>query len=123
LVFNAVEQFACGWAHITIIKLDKSVESYGRNSLGQLGHQKETNNINFPLQKDEFVHNIISGSEFTFAITSQNRLYGWGWNEHYNIIPTELKILPEPTLIEVPFQICSNIWTNPALTIVDTKQH
>jgi alpha-tubulin suppressor-like RCC1 family protein len=38
LIFKGVSQLACGWAHIVLLKLDQTVESYGRTNLGQLGH-------------------------------------------------------------------------------------
>lgn len=83
----------CGWAHVTLLKLDGTIESYGKSNLGQLGHQKNTNKVYIPLEHGESISNIASGTEFTFAVTSKQRLYGWGWNEHFNILPSENQVI------------------------------
>lgn len=73
--------------------------------------------IEFEVKKGEKIVELVAGSEFTFARTSCGRIFGWGWNEHKNIIDNNSNYIRRPVLVST-HKNASTIFTNCATTII-----
>ena len=67
---------------------------------------------------EEKVQNVISGTEFSFALSAEGSLFGWGWNEHLNLSSCGEWSLNFPKLITTKHR-CHRAWAHPAITIVE----
>jgi alpha-tubulin suppressor-like RCC1 family protein len=84
-IFEGVKGIACGWAHVVLLGKDGKVRTFGRNNMGQRGSLK-SEAVDFALfEGEEEVRAVESGTEFSFAVTTKGRVFGWGWNEHLNL--------------------------------------
>lgn len=88
---NIEEEFidaTCGWTHVVIVHKSNSknrIISWGRNTYGQLGSQKNTNDEGYTLVNlEDEPMKIASGYEHNLVVTKSGNLYAWGWNEHSN---------------------------------------
>lgn len=75
---------ACGWRHTISVSSSGCLYSYGWSKYGQLGHGDfEDHLIPHKLEalSGSFVTEISGGWRHTMAITSDGKLYGWGWNK------------------------------------------
>ncbi len=89
---NASEQFekvSAGFNHSIALSTSGDVYTWGKNTYGQLGNGTTIDKTTpdkitqfFHLQSDEVITDIISGDEFSIAITSNNRIFTWGYNWH-----------------------------------------
>ncbi|WP_082861493.1 triple tyrosine motif-containing protein [Fictibacillus phosphorivorans] len=84
--FTGATMISSGDSHMTALKDDGTVWTWGYNSYGQLGNGK-TENTPYPQQvimedgtplKD--VVSISSGAWHTLALKKDGSVYGWGWN-------------------------------------------
>lgn len=71
-----------GWTHSAALSKSGEVLTWGRNTYGQLGDQRDT-----PYKPDivsslKNVKQLSLGSEHNVAVTKEGKLYVWGWNEH-----------------------------------------
>jgi alpha-tubulin suppressor-like RCC1 family protein len=82
LIFSkGVQEVACGWIHTLALMDDGSLWSWGGNSSGQCGVGNTSQSEN--PEKISFFENmkvvgIITGVEFSAAITGDGDLYYWG---------------------------------------------
>ncbi|KAI0496120.1 hypothetical protein KFK09_022427 [Dendrobium nobile] len=75
---------ACGWRHTITVSSSGALYTYGWSKYGQLGHGDfEDHLIPHKLEalKDCTISQISGGWRHTMALTSDGRLYGWGWNK------------------------------------------
>ncbi|XP_030845433.1 secretion-regulating guanine nucleotide exchange factor [Strongylocentrotus purpuratus] len=93
-----------GWTHMLAITEDESVYTWGRNDYGQLGRpaaksisngsaESESNATPTTTTPDcchvpteisilKNAKQIVCGAEHSLAITKDDKLLAWGWNEH-----------------------------------------
>jgi len=103
--FSLVKDVVCGWNH-TLILNDKG-EAYitGRGDFGQQGNGKLKNNYGFSkIILPSAIRKIFSGSESSYAVTNENELFAWGWNEHGNLGMSHKKNTPIPIKVPLPSQ-------------------
>jgi alpha-tubulin suppressor-like RCC1 family protein len=79
MIFQDVLDVSCGWAHVILLDKGRTIRTFGRNNLGQLG-KEEVEPLVLQLQEGEYVKTVNSGTEFGFALTSLGRVFAWGWN-------------------------------------------
>ncbi|KAH7520537.1 hypothetical protein FEM48_Zijuj08G0154500 [Ziziphus jujuba var. spinosa] len=75
---------ACGWRHTISVSSSGGLYTYGWSKYGQLGHGDfEDHLVPHKLEalKDSFISQISGGWRHTMALTSDGKLYGWGWNK------------------------------------------
>ncbi|KAL6542382.1 Ultraviolet-B receptor uvr8 [Orobanche minor] len=75
---------ACGWRHTISVSSLGSLYTYGWSKYGQLGHGDfEDHLIPHKLEalRESRISQISGGWRHTMAVTSDGRLYGWGWNK------------------------------------------
>ncbi|KAK1393048.1 Ultraviolet-B receptor UVR8 [Heracleum sosnowskyi] len=75
---------ACGWRHTISVSSTGGLYTYGWSKYGQLGHGDfEDHLIPHKLHalQGEVISQISGGWRHTMALTSNGKLYGWGWNK------------------------------------------
>ncbi|KAK3144729.1 hypothetical protein QOZ80_4AG0317040 [Eleusine coracana subsp. coracana] len=75
---------ACGWRHTITVSSSGSLYTYGWSKYGQLGHGDfEDHLVPYKVEalKDSTISQISGGWRHTMALTSEGKLYGWGWNK------------------------------------------
>ncbi|KAJ8476942.1 hypothetical protein OPV22_020669 [Ensete ventricosum] len=75
---------ACGWRHTITVSSSGNLYTYGWSKYGQLGHGDFEDHLSPHLLealKDSCISQISGGWRHTMALTSDGRLYGWGWNK------------------------------------------
>ncbi|XP_073144915.1 ultraviolet-B receptor UVR8-like isoform X1 [Henckelia pumila] len=75
---------ACGWRHTISVSSSGSLFTYGWSKYGQLGHGDFEDHL-IPHRLESLGGNCISqisgGWRHTMALTTDGKLYGWGWNK------------------------------------------
>lgn len=75
---------ACGWRHTIAVGKSGNIYSFGWSKYGQLGHGDFADHL-VPHQvqflKHKKIQAISGGWRHTFALDTDGRLYGWGWNK------------------------------------------
>ncbi len=84
---SGVSQLVAGGDHGCVVKLDKTVQCWGANNVGQLGDNTTTNRSLPVTVKDSTgtgvlsnVEQIAAGGGFTCAKTADNTMWCWGRN-------------------------------------------
>ncbi|GAB2229078.1 hypothetical protein Droror1_Dr00023213 [Drosera rotundifolia] len=75
---------ACGWRHTIAVSTTGALYTYGWSKYGQLGHGDfEDHLIPHKLEalSGQSISQISGGWRHTMALTSEGKLYGWGWNK------------------------------------------
>ncbi|OWM76355.1 ultraviolet-B receptor UVR8 isoform X2 [Punica granatum] len=75
---------ACGWRHTISVSASGGLYTYGWSKYGQLGQGDfEDHLIPHKLEalRDSFISQVSGGWRHTMALTSDGKLYGWGWNK------------------------------------------
>ncbi|KAA8547038.1 hypothetical protein F0562_003467 [Nyssa sinensis] len=75
---------ACGWRHTISVSSSGGLYTYGWSKYGQLGHGDfEDHLIPHKLEalRESSISQISGGWRHTMALTSDGKLYGWGWNK------------------------------------------
>ncbi|EOA13376.1 hypothetical protein CARUB_v10026414mg [Capsella rubella] len=75
---------ACGWRHTISVSYSGALYTYGWSKYGQLGHgDLEDHLVPHKLEAlgNSFISQISGGWRHTMALTSDGKLYGWGWNK------------------------------------------
>ncbi|XP_030471685.1 ultraviolet-B receptor UVR8 isoform X2 [Syzygium oleosum] len=75
---------ACGWRHSISVSASGALYTFGWSKYGQLGHGNfEDHLVPHKLEAlhGSFVSQISGGWRHTMALTSDGKLYGWGWNK------------------------------------------
>ncbi|CAB4277910.1 unnamed protein product [Prunus armeniaca] len=75
---------ACGWRHTISVSSLGRLYTYGWSKYGQLGHGDCEDHL-VPHKLEALSNNYIcetaGGWRHTMALTSDGKLYGWGWNK------------------------------------------
>ncbi|KAG5393982.1 hypothetical protein IGI04_023945 [Brassica rapa subsp. trilocularis] len=75
---------ACGWRHTIAVSYSGALYTYGWSKYGQLGHGDLEDHL-VPHKLEALSNSVISqisgGWRHTMALTSDGKLYGWGWNK------------------------------------------
>ncbi|KAL9248146.1 hypothetical protein vseg_021502 [Gypsophila vaccaria] len=75
---------ACGWRHTISVTDSGNIYTYGWSKYGQLGHGDFEDHLTpFKLEalSNTTISQISGGWRHTMAVTSDGKLYGWGWNK------------------------------------------
>ncbi|VFQ63559.1 unnamed protein product [Cuscuta campestris] len=75
---------ACGWRHTISVSSSGSLYTYGWSKYGQLGHGDCQDHLvphKLELLHGDFISQISGGWRHTMALTTDGKLYGWGWNK------------------------------------------
>ncbi|KAF8772726.1 hypothetical protein HU200_005445 [Digitaria exilis] len=75
---------ACGWRHTITVSNSGNLYTYGWSKYGQLGHGDFEDHLvphKLDALKDSTISQISGGWRHTMALTSEGKLYGWGWNK------------------------------------------
>ncbi|CAO2832421.1 unnamed protein product [Amaranthus hypochondriacus] len=75
---------ACGWRHTITVTTSGTLYTYGWSKYGQLGHGDFEDHLTpFKLEalSSQIISQISGGWRHTMAVTSEGKLYGWGWNK------------------------------------------
>ncbi|ONI14366.1 hypothetical protein PRUPE_4G277200 [Prunus persica] len=75
---------ACGWRHTISVSSLGRLYTYGWSKYGQLGHGDfEDHLVPHKLEalSNNFICETAGGWRHTMALTSDGKLYGWGWNK------------------------------------------
>ncbi|KAK9735538.1 hypothetical protein RND81_04G211300 [Saponaria officinalis] len=75
---------ACGWRHTITVTTSGNIYTYGWSKYGQLGHGDFEDHLTpYKLEalSDTTISQISGGWRHTMAVTSDGKLYGWGWNK------------------------------------------
>ncbi|XP_065876398.1 ultraviolet-B receptor UVR8 [Euphorbia lathyris] len=75
---------ACGWRHTISVSSFGGLYTYGWSKYGQLGHGDFKDHLiphRVEALRDSSVSQISGGWRHTMAVTSDGKLYGWGWNK------------------------------------------
>ncbi|CAL1381160.1 unnamed protein product [Linum trigynum] len=75
---------ACGWRHTISVSSSGGLYSYGWSKYGQLGHGDFEDHLTphkLEALGESFITQISGGWRHTMAVTSDGKLYGWGWNK------------------------------------------
>ncbi|KAJ7957057.1 ultraviolet-B receptor UVR8-like [Quillaja saponaria] len=79
-----MDMVACGWRHTISGSSSGGLYTYGWSKYGQLGHGDfQDSLVPHKLESliDCFISQISGGWRHTMALTSDGKLYGWGWNK------------------------------------------
>ncbi|GAB2218596.1 hypothetical protein Droror1_Dr00001822 [Drosera rotundifolia] len=75
---------ACGWRHTIAVSTSGDLYTYGWSKYGQLGHGDFEDHL-VPHKLEALsghpISQISGGWRHTMALTSDGKLYGWGWNK------------------------------------------
>ena len=115
-------EISLGGSHSAAITTDGRLYTWGFNNFGQLGNT--TNNIgydpeditnNFVLNPNEIIVKVALGRSHSLAITSEGRVFTWGWNIYGQLGNggTANK--------DVPTEITSKFSLNPGETVIDAS--
>lgn len=100
----AVKQLESGWSHSGFLMSDGRVYLWGRNNYGQLGvaatDQGDNNGRTMVLDVESEVIKFCLGSQHGMALTVEETVYTWGWNEHGNCGTGGVENVRSPTRIE-----------------------
>uniref|UniRef100_A0A803PIG1 RCC1-like domain-containing protein n=1 Tax=Cannabis sativa TaxID=3483 RepID=A0A803PIG1_CANSA len=75
---------ACGWRHTISVSSLGTLYTYGWSKYGQLGHGDFEDHLaphKLEALSGSVVSQISGGWRHTMALTSDGKLYGWGWNK------------------------------------------
>nr|XP_021185911.2 uncharacterized protein LOC110373096 [Helicoverpa armigera] len=84
---QGVKKLLSGWTNVLLWLEDGTLIAWGRNNCGQLGTDKAVPSGTFThikLPDGRQVQDVAVGSEHTICLATDNTLWAWGWNEHFN---------------------------------------
>ncbi|KFM80414.1 X-linked retinitis pigmentosa GTPase regulator-like protein, partial [Stegodyphus mimosarum] len=83
-VTDTIIQLSCGSHHSVLITTCGDIYSWGRNSEGQIGNgtrrEQKIPTLISSLKEKKIVHSAC-GADFTIAVDSDGRIWGWGQND------------------------------------------
>jgi uncharacterized repeat protein (TIGR02543 family) len=86
---ETIRNVAVGYGHSLAVTTTGQVFAWGRNAVGQLGDGTTTDRrtptlISFDgpngLNDGETMRDVVAGGEYSHAVTTNGRVYSWGWN-------------------------------------------
>lgn len=96
---EGLDSIYAGWTHSAVLTTTGEIFSWGRDTYGQLGGERE---VSFKPEKIQNLNNVKQlsvGSEHNLAVTTDNKLFTWGWNEHGSCGTGDKKDVRIPTQI------------------------
>ena len=99
----------CGWTH-TVALSDGQIFSWGRNTYGQLGCGEFQGPSSWRIMRIESlakIRQVSVGSEHSVALTENERIFCWGWNEHGNCGSGHTKDVKLPEQLPFPFDFAA----------------
>lgn len=75
---------ACGWRHTISVSSLGELYTYGWSKYGQLGHGDFEDRLvphRLEALHGDYISQISGGWRHTMALTTDGKLYGWGWNK------------------------------------------
>jgi alpha-tubulin suppressor-like RCC1 family protein len=96
---------ACGWRHTITVSSSGSLYTYGWSKYGQLGHGDFEDHLvphKVDALKDSSTSQISGGWRHTMALTSDGKLYGWGWNKFGQVGAGDIEDHCSPVEINFP---------------------
>ncbi|KAJ0879527.1 putative regulator of chromosome condensation 1/beta-lactamase-inhibitor protein II [Helianthus annuus] len=104
---------ACGWRHTISVSSSGDLYTFGWSKYGQLGHGDFKDHLvphKLQALHGQFISQISGGWRHTMALTSEGKLYGWGWNKFGQVgvgdnkdhcIPMEVKFPDEQKVVQI----------------------
>jgi uncharacterized repeat protein (TIGR02543 family) len=105
---ETIAQVTAGYYHTLAVTTQGRVYAWGSNGSGRLGDGTTTSRntptlINVPnLQSGETIAQVTAGSVHSLAVTTQGRVYAWGYNGSGQLGDGTYNDRLTPTLIHVP---------------------
>lgn len=96
---EGLEKVYTGWTHSAAVTKNGEIFSWGRNTYGQLGSQREISYKPERIPDINDVKQFSVGSEHNLAVTKDGKLFSWGWNEHGSCGTGDKKDVLKPTQI------------------------
>ncbi|CAH1368480.1 hypothetical protein MTP99_009912 [Tenebrio molitor] len=88
-----------GWTHTAALTKSGEVFTWGRNTYGQLGAQREVTYKPEKVAGLKDVSQLSVGSEHNLAVTKEGKLFVWGWNEHGSCGTADKNDVVKPTQV------------------------
>lgn len=107
-IMNDVDTIAHFDQHVLVIKKDGTLWGWGQNKCGTIGCGKAENSTDSgnddlrptPIKILDNVRQVYTNRNVSYALTNDNKLYTWGWNEYGQIGAGETyKYIYTPTLV------------------------
>jgi alpha-tubulin suppressor-like RCC1 family protein len=98
-IYNEVLEVDASRNNTIFLTSDGSVFAFGDNSNGQLGYENSDFNVPVKIPIDDVI-TIAAGGNTSFAITSLNRLYGWGADNKCEIGDEDCKSKTRPVMVD-----------------------
>jgi len=106
-----IVQVACGRLHSLVLTDDGQILSFGNNEFGQVGIKKTDDITPIPPTRIEKIGKkvikIASGLDHVLALTDNQTLYGWGYNEEGQLGLKDFEVRYIPT--KIPLSGIQNI--------------
>nr|KJB33344.1 hypothetical protein B456_006G007400 [Gossypium raimondii] len=104
---------ACGWRHTISVSVIGGLYTYGWSKYGQLGHGDfEDHLVPYKVEAlaDSSIKQISGGWRHTMALTSDGKLYGWGWNKFGQVGVGDNTDICSPVQVKFPNDQVSCGW-------------
>jgi len=119
-----VASVSLGDSHSSVMTSEGRIFTWGKNEYGQLGDGTATNRdtptlitSNFSLNIGETITSASLGSNYSSAITSEGRIFTWGYNRRGQLGDGSYNLDPN----SIPTEITSNFSLNIGETITETS--
>ena len=111
--------------NVLFVSMDDKVYGFGSNQFGVcgLGHNKNVKDPQIiPELCDKDIQQFYNGLGFVFGLTSDNELYGWGWNNWFQLGNETLNdVNNKPININIEDKLIKQISCGSAHTLVLTS--
>lgn len=100
---NKISKITCGWTHTAVLDELGFAYLWGRNNYFQLGQVTFDSVSRVPMLHpiDHKLTDIQTGSEHFIALTDQQQVFSWGWNEHGNCGVGHVEDVKAHTLVKL----------------------
>ncbi|XP_062095114.1 ultraviolet-B receptor UVR8 isoform X1 [Humulus lupulus] len=98
---------ACGWRHTISVSSSGCLYTYGWSKYGQLGHGDFEDHLaprKLEALSGSVVSQISGGWRHTMALTSDGKLYGWGWNKFGQVGAGDIEDHCSPVQVKFPHE-------------------
>ncbi|GAM28114.1 hypothetical protein SAMD00019534_112900 [Acytostelium subglobosum LB1] len=101
----SIRMVSCGKEFCAALTEAGRIVTWGTNDLGQLGRHTPVSRVKHHINSVGYIDSmnnvttVCSGDNHTLAINSSNDVYGWGSNNHHQLLAERIKFQVQPTLI------------------------